>query len=135
MIRPALEAGRIVLCDRFSEATIAYQGYGRGVPLETVEAVDKAARGQTRPDMIVLLDLPAEKGLQRAIDRNSRETDLSESRIDEEELSFHQRVRDGYLLIMKQNPERFLVLDAQLPPRELAERVARELAARFPHAF
>lgn len=133
VIRPALEAGRLVLCDRFSEATIAYQGYGRGLKLETVEAVDKAARGETHPDMITLLDLPAETGLERAKERNLRGTDLSETRIDEEELAFHRRVREGYLLIAKKNPEKFLILDARRQPGELAQAVIGELSARFPN--
>jgi len=135
VVRPALEAGRVVLCDRFSDATRAYQGHGRGIPDETVDAVDKIARGETRPDMTILLDLPAEMGLERARRRNSQAADQSESRIDEEELTFHSRVREGYLFITRNDPERFLVLDAGLRPPELTEAVIRELAVRFPHAF
>lgn len=135
VILPALASGRIVLCDRFSEATLAYQGFGRGIPRETVEAVDRAARGGTRSDMVVLLDLPAEGGLKRARERNLRGADPSETRIDEEELSFHRRVREGYLLIAKEDPGRFLVLDGRKKPGDLAREVITEMSARFPHAF
>ena len=135
VVRPTLEAGGMILCDRFSDATLAYQGHGRGVPPETVNAVDGAARGGIRPDMTVLLDLPAELGLERARRRNNLAADQSESRIDEEELAFHHRVREGYLRIMKEDPERFLLLDGESQPPELSEAVIRELAARFPHVF
>jgi len=135
VIRPALLSGRIVLCDRFSETTIAYQGYGRGVPRETVDAVDQAARGEVRPDMIVLLDLPAEAGLARAKRRNLQTNDRSEARLDEEELSFHRRVREGYLLSAGRDPGRFLLLDAQKGPSDLHDAVIEEIFARFAHAF
>ncbi len=135
VIRPALEAGRVVLCDRFSDATRAYQGYGRGLLPGTVETVDGAARGEIRPDMTVLVDLPAEIGLERARNRNKQAADQSESRIDEEELAFHRRVREGYLLIVKQEPERFLILDGILRPNELIKTVIKQFALRFPHAF
>jgi len=135
VIRPALASGRIVLCDRFSQATLAYQGFGRGLPRETVEAVDEAARGDTLPDLIVLLDLPVEAGLARAKTRNLRGSDISETRLDEEEMSFHRRVREGYLVIAGKDPERHFILDAQRRSDELAETVIREMSERFPHAF
>ena len=135
VVRPALAAGRMVLCDRFSEATIAYQGYGRGLPMEAVVAVDRAARGETRADLVILLDLPAEAGLSRARARNSEEAGPAETRIDEEELSFHRKVREGYLLLAKKDPGRFIVLDALQGPGELARAVFEELSRRFPHAF
>jgi len=135
VIRPALAEGRIVLCDRFSQATMAYQGFGRGLCRETVDAVDKAARGEVRPDLIVLLDLPVEAGLARVRKRNFRGSDLSETRIDEEELSFHQRVREGYLQIAREDPERHFILDARRPSVELSKVVISEMSARFPHAL
>ncbi len=135
VIRPALAEGRIVLCDRFSQATMAYQGFGRGLPRKTVDDVDKAARGEIRPDLIILLDLPVETGLARARARNFQGADLSETRIDEEELSFHQRVREGYLQIAGEDPERHLILDARRQSGELAKTVITEISARFPRAF
>jgi dTMP kinase len=131
VIRPALEAGRVILCDRFSDATCAYQGFGRGIPLETVNAVDEVAKAGIHPDMTALLDIPAELGLVRVSARNSKAADISESRIDEEELVFHRKVREGYLLLAQREPDRFFVLDARLSPPELAEAVMKELAMRF----
>ena len=131
IVRPALDDDSIVLCDRFSDATIAYQGYGRGISLEIIAAVDSRARGGTIPDMTVLLDLPVETGLERARARNDGSDGPSESRIDDEEMAFHQRVRDGYLQLSREEPERFLVLDATLEPERLAEALMDELARRF----
>ena len=131
VVRPALDDDSIVLCDRFSDATIAYQGYGRGISLEIIAAVDSRARGVTVPDMTVLLDLPVETGLKRARSRNDGSNGPSESRIVDEELAFHQRVRDGYLQLSREEPERFFVLDATLEPGRLAEALIDELARRF----
>lgn len=131
IILPALETGRIVLCDRFSDATRAYQGHGRGIDLETVEAVDRAVKKGTRPDMTVLLDLPVEAGLTRAGKRNFEKTHLCESRFDEEAIAFHRAVREGYMLLARQESNRFLVLDAELTPSELSESVIKEINKRF----
>jgi dTMP kinase len=135
VVLTALEAGKIVLCDRFADATLAYQGFGRGIELDTVMAVDKAARKHTHPDMTILLDLPVETGLARAGRRNSETTDLSESRIDGEELVFHSRVREGYLSLARSEPERFLILDAGMTPSELIETVMKEIDERFADVF
>jgi len=134
VILPALEAGQIVLCDRYSDATIAYQGHGRGIPLDVITAVDNHARSEAIPHMTVLLDLPAERGLTRARTRNKESMDSSESRIDEEEMAFHQRVREGYLMLAGQEPERFLVLDAREKSDRLAELVMDGFRSRFPDA-
>ena len=91
VIRPALAAGRIVLCDRFSPSTIVYQGHAGGLPLETVRAVDEAAREGLAPDLTIIIDVPADVGLRR----NRGETDAD--RMEGKGLSFHQRVREGYL--------------------------------------
>jgi dTMP kinase len=135
VIRPALVTGRVVLCDRFSDATGAYQGHGRGISLQAVKTVDRVARGETRPDLTVLLDLPEELGLARAKARNTQVSDPSESRIDEEELAFHRKVREGYLHLAGQDPERFMVLDARKDVTELGELILEELTKRFPNAL
>jgi dTMP kinase len=135
MILPALEAGRIVLCDRFADATLAYQGFGRGIDTETVRVVGNVARKGTRPDMTVLLDLPVETGLARVGRRNSENSNLSESRIDGEEIVFHSRVREGYLSLAGSEPDRFLILDAGMTPSELTETVMKEIAVRFADVF
>jgi dTMP kinase len=108
VILPAIEKGSVVLCDRFSEATLAYQSYGRGIPMEELAPlVAFAARG-TEPDLVVLLDLPAEDGLARVQERRAA------NRLDREALAFHQRVREGYLALAAQAPRRFKVFDARL---------------------
>lgn len=132
VILPALEAGQIVLCDRYSDATLAYQGYGRGIPLDVITAVDDHARNGTIPHMTVLLDLPVETGLTRARTRNDESRNSSESRIDEEEMAFHQRVREGYLMLADNEPERFLVIDALDSQDRLAVIVMDEFRSRFP---
>lgn len=134
VILPALEAGQIVLCDRYSDATIAYQGHGRGLPIEDITAVDRQARKGTAPHMTVLLDLPVQTGLLRARARNDEASDSSESRIDEEEMAFHKRVGEGYLMLAGSQPERFLVLDATEKPERLEELVMAEIRSRFPDA-
>jgi dTMP kinase len=131
VILPALEMGQIVLCDRYSDATVAYQGYGREIPLDVITAVDNQARSGVIPHMTVLLDLPVETGLIRARTRNDESKDSSESRIDEEEMAFHQRVREGYLMLAGIEPERFLVLDALDKQDRLTELVMDEFRSRF----
>ena len=88
-----------------------------------------------KPDMTILLDLPVETGLNRARTRNDQSEGAAESRMDDEETAFHQRVRDGYLELSSSEPERFLVLDAVLPPDSLEDLVMEELRSRFPDVF
>ena len=135
VILPALDSCQIVLCDRYSDATAAYQGYGRGIPIDVITSVDNRARGGAIPDMTVLLDLPVEEGLRRARSRNDEAPDNSESRIDEEEAAFHRKVREGYLTLARKDPERFLVLDAMNEPDRLEELVMDEFRSRFPDAI
>jgi dTMP kinase len=103
VIRPALAAGEIVLSDRFSASTIAYQGYGRGLDLDTVKRLDALVRADVVPDVTVLLDAPVEIGLGRA---------RGDDRFHRAELAFHERVRQGFLRLAEENPERTRVLDA-----------------------
>jgi len=135
VIKPALEEGQIVLCDRFSDATAAYQGYGRKIPLKVIAAIDQLATMGVKPHMTVLLDLSVDTGLTRARTRNDQSSDASESRIDEEEMEFHRRVRDGYLELSGNEPDRFIVVDAMEKPDQLSEQVVKELRLRFPHVF
>ncbi len=126
VIRPALAAGQVVLCDRYSPSTLAYQAYGRGLPLDQVADADRLATGGLWPDLVVLLDLPAEAGL-------ARRGRAGADRFEAEELEFHRRVRAGYLELARSDPERWLVLDAQVPPGVLARQVwahVRDLLVR-----
>ncbi len=106
VIRPALERGAIVLCDRYSDATFAYQGWGRGLPLQDMINANNLATGGLKPDLTILMDLSPEEGFRR-VNLTGRELD----RMELEKISFHQRVRDGYLSLAKDEPERFLVID------------------------
>ncbi len=115
-ILPALEAGRIVLCDRFSDATLAYQGYGRGLDIGTIRALDQIVTGGMNPHLTLLLDLDAAAGLSRARGRNSSAGLEHEGRFENEDIAFHDRVRRGYLTLARQDPERVRVVDAARPP-------------------
>ena len=107
VIRPALEAGKIVLCDRFYDSTFAYQGHGRGLSMEALRQITTFATRGLVPDLSLYLDVPPEVGLRR------RETGGEEmNRLDRETLAFHQRVREGYLALLKEEPSRWRTIDA-----------------------
>jgi dTMP kinase len=113
VILPALESGQVVLCDRFSDATIAYQAFGRGLPLEAVREVCCLASRGLSPHMTLLFDLPVEKGLERAFRRiASRDENHREDRFEQEHLDFHRRIREGYLSIAREEPNRVKLIDA-----------------------
>lgn len=120
IIRPALEAGQTVLCDRYADSTLAYQGYGRGLDPEHLRRINDMATGGLMPDLTLLLDLPVHCGLERAGLRNREEgTVLSEGRFDAESLEFHERVRQGYRSLAAEEPERFAIIDAAQPPEDV----------------
>ena len=120
VIRPALEAGQTVLCDRYADSTLAYQGYGRGLDPEHLRRINDMATGGLMPDLTLLLDLPVHCGLERAGLRNREEgTVLSEGRFDAESLEFHERVRQGYRSLAAEEPERFAIIDATQPPEDV----------------
>ena len=110
VIRPELEKGKMVICDRFTPSTLAYQGYGRGLNTDALREVNDIATDGMSPDLIVLLDIPIEDGLGR---KKSKERDRFES----ESLAFHARVRRGYLDMAKADPGRWLVVDGRLPKK------------------
>ena len=112
VILPALEEGNVVICDRFSHSTCAYQGYGRGLDLDFIETINSWATQNVKPDLIILLDLPPEKGL-------ARKGRLGD-RFELEGLAFHRRVRQGYLEMAATEPDRWLVIDAMLPKRKVS---------------
>ena len=122
-IRPALAEGKVVLCDRFSDATTVYQGAGRGLDMAQLEAISSFAADGLTPDITLLLDYPAEQGLQRARARNRSGNLESEGRFELEALSFHQRIRQGYLDLAGQT-ERVHLIDALGDEDEVAERIA-----------
>ena len=126
VIKPALAAGRVVLCDRFSDSTIAYQGYGRGLDMDALRAMDIRARDGLAPNLTLLLDCPVEVGLRRA-----RERSAAGDRFERETVEFHERVRAGFLALAKAEPARFRVLDATAPIDDLRRRVITEVDARL----
>ena len=113
LVRPALQEGKVVICDRFTYSTIVYQGHGRGLDLATVGMVNTMATGNLKPDLTILLDMPSEQGLERK--RSSRD------RFELEDLSFHDRVREGYLKMAAAEPDRWLLIDASLAKAKIAE--------------
>ncbi len=124
VIRPALAAGKAVLCDRYHDSTVAYQGYGRGLDVSRLTGLGTLATGGLAPDATILLDLPVDIGLERAKGRNAAMgSTLSEGRFEAERLEFHQKVRDGFLALAALEPGRFHVVDGQGEPGEVFERV------------
>lgn len=127
VIGPALDAGRVVISDRFADSTIVYQGYGRGLELATVTAINNAAIQGRSPNLTILMDIPVEVGL-------GRKAAQKPDRFEQEGLDFHRRVRQGYLELAAAEPERFLVVDATGPKEEIAraiwQRVRRMITAR-----
>ena len=125
IIQPALAAGKVVLCDRFVDATVAYQGYGREIPLSEVKVVNSLAALDLKPDLTFLLDLPVEAGLKRARERNEADASSATSRFEQEDLDFHGRVREGYLAIAAADRPRVKIIPADQP----VERVAKQIQA------
>jgi dTMP kinase len=113
LIRPALKEDKVVICDRFAHSTLVYQGYGRGLDLATLEMVNNMATENLQPDLAILLNISPEQGL-------TRKGSLKD-RFELEDLSFHRRVREGYLKMAAAEPDRWLVIDASLPKGEIAE--------------
>jgi len=111
VIRPALAQGRVVLCDRFTDATLAYQGFGRRLDLDRLRWLNDWATDSLRPDLTLIFDLPEEAGLTRARSRNSA-APVDEGRFELEDLRFHRRVREGYLALAKEDAKRYVVIDA-----------------------
>jgi dTMP kinase len=117
VIEPALATGRTVLCARFADSTLAYQGYGAGVPLERLRALEAVATDGLRPDLTILLDLPVEAGLTRKApgDVNRFEAEF--------DLAFHRRVREGFIALAVAEPVRFVVIDASRSPEDVSTAV------------
>jgi len=126
VIRPALAAGHIVLCDRYADSTTAYQGYGRGLNRDDLAALTAIATGGLRPDLTLLLDLEVERGLARRRDRGEEM-----NRLDLETVEFHRRVRDGYLALAAAEPARWLRIDADRPSAEVQAELRQAVLARL----
>lgn len=105
VIKPALSEGKVVICDRFTDSTVAYQGYGRGIDLSIVKSVCEKATQGLSPDLTILLDIPVGEGLRRKTVMGNHD------RFEQTEASFHQRIREGYLKMAKDEPTRWLIVD------------------------
>ncbi|HEY0102234.1 MAG TPA: dTMP kinase [Brevundimonas sp.] len=125
-IRPALEAGRWVVCDRFADSSRAYQGVGGGAPAAFIEALDAAIVGRTQPDLTLIFDLPVSVGLERAFGRG-----LFETRFESKGLDFHERLRAGFLDIAARNPERCVIIDAEGDQDTVEARIRDAIQARL----
>ncbi len=114
VIHPNLEQGKIVICDRYADSTTAYQGYGRGLDLEMVKAANSVATQGLKPDLTILLDMSVKDGF-------ARKGTERKDRFEQEELTFHQRVREGYLKLAASDPQRWLVIDANQPKEKIEQ--------------
>ncbi|HPP75019.1 MAG TPA: dTMP kinase [Armatimonadota bacterium] len=123
IINPALDEGKIVISDRYADSSFAYQGYGRGIDIESLRCLNDFATSGLKPDLTILLDVPVELGLKRQQDRN---------RFEAESVEFHQRVRNGFLKLAKQEPDRWVTIDASKEIEEVESLVIKVLEARFP---
>jgi dTMP kinase len=129
VIRPALDSGSVVLCDRFTDSTLVYQGCGRGLDARVVLDLDRISCQGLQPATTVLIDIDLETSLSRAKRRNER-YGQSESRIDEESAAFHESVRKGYLALAAAEPGRFIVIDGRVSIGDVARQIRQELQNR-----
>ena len=130
VIRPALEKGTWVICDRFMDSTTAYQGYGRGLPVDEVKAIHHFTVNGVTPDLTLLLDLEVETGFERIAQR-FLELGESADRFEQEERSFHERVRQGYLKLAEEESERFKTVDASQEPEAVSVDIWAILQKEF----
>lgn len=124
---PALEEGYTVLCDRFIDSSLAYQGYARGIGIEEILKINEFAIGDTMPDLTIFFDILPEEGLARVLNNEARE----KNRLDKEQLSFHKQVYEGYQQVMKRYADRIIATDASLKKEEVMENVYQIIASRF----
>ena len=130
VILPGLKEGKVVLCDRYCDATIAYQGYGRGLDRDMIDQVNSYAARSLKPHCTLLFDMPPEEGLHRVRHRavDSSLTEGSQDRFEQERLAFHRRVRQGYLALAEEEPHRFRIVDAAAGMEEVSEKVRNILS-------
>jgi dTMP kinase len=127
VIKPALKSGKVVISDRFDDSTTVYQGYGRGLDLAMVKSVNRAATGDLTPVLTVLLDAPVETCF-------ARKGDCKPDRFEQEAKAFHQRVREGYLKLAKEEPKRWLVVDASQSRAKIAGIIWQRVGQIVPQA-
>ena len=131
VIRPALAGGVSVLCDRFMDASVAYQGWARGLGEELVDGLNEFAVGECVPERTFLLDLPVEAGFSRGPERRESNGIQAKDRLERDDRSFHDRVREGYLRLAAAHPDRIVVIDATAPLEAVLEDIFGNLAPLF----
>lgn len=124
---PALEQGYTVLCDRFIDSSLAYQGYARGIGIDEILKINEFAIGDTMPNLTIFFDIHPEEGLARVLNNEERE----QNRLDKEQLSFHKQVYEGYQQVMKRYADRMISTDASLKKEEVTENIYQIIASRF----
>jgi dTMP kinase len=135
VIEPALAANKVVVSDRFFDATTVYQGYARGYDLKLIEHMHGMVLGHLKPDLTIILDLPVELGLKRAWKRiRNQDAGPREDRFEQETLAFHEKVRKGYLTLATLEPERFRVIDASRDPQAVHDDIVALLLKKEEHA-
>lgn len=133
-IRPALERGAWVLCDRFEDSTFAYQGAGRGFPLEKLRTLNNFATQGLVPDLVLILDIPRSAGKKRLAERQIA-THTEADRIEREAEAFHERLRQQFLMLADQDPQRYEVVSTDHPRDEVSEKIQRIITERFLEEF
>lgn len=123
ILKDALQTNDLVLCDRYTDASIAYQGGGRGIDRDFISCVNQHASHGIQPDLTVLLDMAPDLAVRRALRRIAKDTGIPEDRFEREERQFHERVREAYLETSRKEPGRFLVVNAAEPPEEMERKI------------
>ena len=129
VIRPLLKKKGVILCDRFSDASIAYQGYGRKMDPRLVDLLNQIASKRVRPDLTFLLDCPSDMGLRRAARRDRQKRSNLQDRFEREKIQFHRRVRKGYLSLAKEEPHRIRVIDTREGEQKVFEKIRNTVDA------
>jgi len=122
VVRPALKLGKVVICDRYADSTIAYQGYGRKIDIDAIKNTNEIATRGLKPDLTILLDIPVSEGF-------ARKTGQEPDRFEKETRAFHQRVRKGYLQLAAEEPQRWLVIDASLPKEKIKQIIWEKVSS------
>ena len=124
LIKPSLQQGKYIICDRFTDSTLAYQGYARGLDINLIKQLNEIATEEIKPDITFLIDIPVEEGLKRI--RQTRQTD----RIEDEDIQFHKRLREGFLKIAENEKDRIVVLDGMESPENIFAKIVEILKNR-----
>jgi dTMP kinase len=127
VIKPALDEGKWVICDRYFDATVVYQGIARGQDMKLIQVLNEQVTKGIQPDVTFLLDCPVDMGLHRALERNEAQSQKGQDRFERETIDFHRAVRDGYLDLARKNQDRFVIVDATLPKDEVEKKIFQHI--------